>query len=276
MTRDLKEQANILSPGWAVQGGLWLINPNWEYSSHPAAWLHSFLVCNFSGCVLTLETHRYTAWALNKEDRDRPSRNKEQKKKEWWDYCVSQNRKERRKDSFDHGGVGEWVCRKGHQSRKIPLPEGIKDAKLRTPSHHTSSSTGGALHTPAQATAMVGAWSFSVYFNSSARTVIMCLSHREENSLRGWELSDSCCSCWGSADEHLYHITLSLQDKVVGKVPGSSHPYTCGFCFLLSKYLTCLWPSRISVEFWHTTWLTKDTFCALLILVRCTELSRDP
>lgn len=42
MTRDLKEQANSLSPGWALQGGLWLINSNWKYSSHPAALLHSF------------------------------------------------------------------------------------------------------------------------------------------------------------------------------------------------------------------------------------------
>lgn len=54
----------------------------------------------------------------------------------------------------------EWVCRRGHQSRKIPLPEGTKDAELRTHSHHTSSSTARVLHTPAQATAMAGARSF--------------------------------------------------------------------------------------------------------------------
>lgn len=51
MTRHLKEQANSLSPGWAVQGGLWLINSIWKYSSHPAAFLHAFLVCNFSVCI---------------------------------------------------------------------------------------------------------------------------------------------------------------------------------------------------------------------------------
>lgn len=81
----------------------------------------------------------------------------------------------------------------------------------------------------------------TLYFNSSARTVIMCLSHRAENFFRGWELSDSYCLCSGSADEHLFRTTLSLQDKVAGKVPGSYHPYACSeLCLLLSEYLTCL------------------------------------
>lgn len=172
MTRDLKEQANSLSPGWAVQGGLWLINSSWRYSSQPAA----FLVClEQPGYLLTLEAHRYTIWALNKEDRVPPRRNKEQKAEEikvTGLLCESE-----RTTTLIPSGEG-WMegkahltivgveelgtgsPRKRHQSRKIPLPEGIKDTKLRTSPHHNSSSTGEALHTPAHPTAMAGAQSF--------------------------------------------------------------------------------------------------------------------
>lgn len=107
-----------------------------------------------------------------------------------------------------------------------------------------------------------------LYFNGSARTVIVCLSHGAED----FSEAMNCQTPTVPAQvQHLCHITLSLQDKVSGKIPGSSHPYACsGLCLLLSEYLACLWPSKILVDFWHTTLLTKDTLCALFILVRYT------
>lgn len=184
--------------------------------------------------------------------------------------------------SFGCGGIGEWVCSKRHQSSKIFLHEGIKDAKLRTPSppHQlqyrrspahscTPHSRGGSMELPWAISQPQGRTGWSqhgtvsvlhvwkaekLHFSSSARTVLMCLSHRTENFFRGWELSDSYCPCSGSADEHLCHITLSLQGKVAGKVPGSTHPYGCsGLCLLLAKYLRCLRPTRILADFWHNS-----------------------
>lgn len=144
MTRDLKEQANSLSPGWAIQGGLWLINSNWKYSSHPAALPHSFLAHNFPGCIWSNQgvfwPWRHTGtqpepWTRRTEISPGGIRSRKWRRKKS-DRITVEGMTHLTVEKLESGSAGRGIRAQNSSSWRYKR------------SHHTSSSTGEALHKP--------------------------------------------------------------------------------------------------------------------------------